>query len=277
MCLRAAGMYMKGRKRETLDTVIKRSDIRRYRAAEAVVRRLILMFGIIGMLNLSGCASQSRPMEKKENWSFQSAGAGDFVGMSEAGMSEDTSGERYTEDTPDIMSEADVSEPVTDEETVFGYVYLCGAVSAPGVYEIQDGMRVFEVIALAGGLTDEADAEWVNQARTVTDGEQIQIYTCEETAQMREKGITPENHAAGAAASGVASGSTEKTEDKININTADRELLMTLPGIGEAKADAILKYRETHGGFSSIGEICQISGIKDAVFSNIKDRISIQD
>ena len=64
-------------------------------------------------------------------------------------------------------------------------------------------------------------------------------------------------------------------DEKVNINTADRDLLMTLPGIGEAKAEAILKYRQEHGNFDSIGAICQVPGIKEAVFSNIEDRITV--
>ena len=64
-------------------------------------------------------------------------------------------------------------------------------------------------------------------------------------------------------------------ESSVNLNTATREELMTLPGIGEAKADAVIAYREENGGFSSPEEIMNISGIKEAVFSQIKDRITV--
>lgn len=249
---------------------------------------------MIGMMNLCGCALHRDQAEKEENWNFQASGGGGNTadvgdesvpadgryfsdGMSEAESPQNLSGEEDLGDSFRIREEMNDLEHGTEKESAFGYVYLCGAVNAPGVYEIRDGMRVFEVVALAGGLTEEADAEWVNQAKTVTDGEQVRIYTREETAQMREQGITPERSAAGNAVSGIGTGNTEKTEEKVNINTADRDKLMTLPGIGEAKADAILKYREAHGGFSSIEEICKISGIKEAVFSNIEDKISIQD
>jgi competence protein ComEA len=154
-----------------------------------------------------------------------------------------------------------------------GYVYVCGAVEQPGVYGIYEGMRIFEVVALAGGMTEDADTVWINQAQQVTDGQQIQIYTKEETAQMRSSGMT----------GGSDNGNTGQTGDtsegsadgKVNINTADREELMTLPGIGVAKADAIIQYREEHGSFASIEDICLISGIKEAVFSNIRDRITV--
>lgn len=256
------------------------------------IRKLLLILCMSGMMNLCGCALHRDQAGKEENWSFQASGGGNTAegnegvpadgryfpdGISETGSSQKLSREEETGDSRRLREEMDSSEHGTEKERAFGYVYLCGAVNAPGVYEIRDGMRLFEVIALAGGLTEEADAEWVNQAKPVTDGEQIRIYTRKETAQMSEQGITPEYSAAGNAVSGTGAGNTEKTEGKVNINTADREQLMTLPGIGEAKADAILKYRETHGSFSSIEEICEISGIKEAVFSKIEDKISIQD
>lgn len=269
---------MNKRIREKRNTAITRSGIRKRCTSAGMIRRqLVFALCMIGMVNLWGCTLYHDPAEKEESWSFRSSGEKEYAADAGDGTSEHISGDGNTEEDTDIQTARNGPEHETEEEAVFGYVYLCGAVSAPGVYPIQDGMRVFEVIALAGGLTGDADTEWVNQAETVADGEQIRIYTREETAQMREQGITPGRDAAGNAASGTAAESTEKTERKININTADREQLMTLSGIGEAKADAILKYREAHGGFSSIEEICQIPGIKEAVFSNIKDRISIQD
>lgn len=170
-----------------------------------------------------------------------------------------------------------MQEENCDLNTPHGYVYVCGAVEHPGVYEIYEGMRVFEVLELAGGMTSEADLEWINQARTVTDGQQLRIYTREETAQMKSSGLSEgaDMVSGEAEPSGVPEEKKTAGEKKVNINTADREELMTLPGIGEAKAEAILSYRQEHGAFGSIEEICQISGIKEAVFSNIKDRITV--
>lgn len=159
------------------------------------------------------------------------------------------------------------AEPATDAAA--GYVHICGAVRHPGVYPLSEGMRVFEVLELAGGFSDEADEQWLNQAETVSDGQRLYVYTKEETAQLEAEGMTA------AASSAGLDGQTDVPEQKININTADREVLMTLPGIGEAKADAIISYREDHGGFDSVEEIQNISGIKAAVFSKIKDRITV--
>jgi competence protein ComEA len=152
-----------------------------------------------------------------------------------------------------------------------GYLYVCGAVAVPGVYPVYPGMRVYEAIALAGGFSEEADEQWLNQAETVQDGQRLYVYSREETQQMKSEGITADQ----TSASQAVSGSPNDTNGKININTADRETLMTLPGIGEAKADAMISYRQEHGSFSSIEEIQNISGIKNAVFSKIKDRITV--
>lgn len=150
-------------------------------------------------------------------------------------------------------------------------VYVCGAVNCPGVYELSASARVYQAVEAAGGFRDDADQEWVNQAQFLQDGGKIRIYTRLETDQMRQEGleegsVLPEGQDAQTEQAG---------ESPVNLNTATREELMTLPGIGEAKADAVIAYREENGGFSSPEEIMNISGIKEAVFSQIKDRITV--
>ena len=145
-------------------------------------------------------------------------------------------------------------------ETV--YVYVCGAVNAPGVYELNEDARVFEAITLAGGMTAEAAPEAVSQARTVADGEQIYVPTVREV-QMQGSGVED-----------IVTGNAD-VSGKININTAGKEELMTLTGIGEAKAQSILDYREEHGQFGSIEDLMLIEGIKEGVFNKIKEDITI--
>lgn len=168
------------------------------------------------------------------------------------------------------------------EETAFqeiaGYVYVCGAVASPGVYPIDQGMRVFEAIALAGGFTPDADQEWLNQAQPVQDGQRLYVYSKEEVIQMEQEGTTAGPSGEDALGNAVLIPSPDTAEEgngKININTADQAALMTLPGIGEAKAEAVIRYRTEHGNFTSIEEIQNISGIKTAVFSKIKDLITV--
>ncbi len=139
------------------------------------------------------------------------------------------------------------------------FVYVCGSVNSPGVYKLKEGSRVYEAIEAAGGLTGDADAELVNQAGFLSDGQQIRIYSKEETAN----------------ASDNIQGAYEDTAQKVNINTADKAKLTTLPGIGESRAQDIIKYREEHGSFSSIEDIKNVTGIKDKLFEKIKDYIEI--
>lgn len=148
------------------------------------------------------------------------------------------------------------------------YVYVCGAVNSPGVYRFAPETRVYEAVDQAGGFAPDADQEWLNQAELVTDGQKLYIYTEAETRQMEEAGQT-------AWLTEAPGGGEETEQEKVNLNTADRELLMTLPGIGEAKADAIVQYRTENGPFSAVEDILQVSGIKDAVFSKIKDQITV--
>lgn len=140
------------------------------------------------------------------------------------------------------------------------YVYVCGAVKVPGVVEVSTGARVYEAVEKAGGMTDEAADYAVNQAAVLEDGQQITVPTREEAGKPNPEGNP---------------GTAEKGEEKVNINQAAAEELMSLPGIGEAKAAGLIEYRETAGGFQSIEEIQEVSGIGEAVYQRIKDRIVI--
>lgn len=177
-------------------------------------------------------------------------------------------------DMEESLEELSVSEDKESEEdgAVSGksedpgkmvFVYVCGAVNVPGVYELKEDARVFEAIGLAGGMTAEAAAEAVNQARTVTDGEQIYVPTVQE-AQTQGAGVLGD----------IVTGNSDES-GKVNINTAGKEELMTLTGIGEAKAQSILDYREEHGQFRSAEDLMQIEGIKEGVFNKIKEDITI--
>ena len=179
-----------------------------------------------------------------------SAGCSDKDGESLEELS--VSAESETEEEGAVPQEE--QEPA---ETV--YVYVCGAVNAPGVYELKKDARVFEAITLAGGMTAEAAPEAVSQARTVADGEQIYVPTVREV-QMQGSGVED-----------IVTGNAD-VSGKVNINTAGKEELMTLTGIGEAKAQSILDYREEHGKFGSIEDLMLIEGIKEGVFNKIGAR-----
>lgn len=144
-------------------------------------------------------------------------------------------------------------------------VHVCGEVVNPGIYELPAGSRIYEAVKAAGGFTENAEEESVNLASPIEDGVQIRIYSKDEAETL----------AAGAAPFDGFEASGEGKEPVVNLNTATKEELMTLSGIGESRAEDIIRYREENGGFQNIEDIMKVSGIKDAAFQKIKDRITV--
>lgn len=174
-----------------------------------------------------------------------------------------------------VTASEEVQEPAqisgASEETTV-YVQVTGAVKYPGVYELPEGSRVFEAIEKAGGMTDDARAESINQALEVSDGQLIVLYTQQEWQQMQAGTMNGSEDLA--AAQDVLSESAAD-DGRININTASAEQLCTISGIGESRAQSIITYREQNGAFESIEEIKKVSGIKDGLFQKIKDKIKV--
>ncbi len=135
-------------------------------------------------------------------------------------------------------------------ESKTGVVYLCGAVNTPGVYEIDEDTRLYEVVEKAGGLDEEADIDAINLAKALKDGESIRVPYYGENLSVSENKL-------------------------VNINSADKEELCTIPGIGETRALSIIEYREQNGGFSSLEELMNIPGIKDATFKKIEGYVCV--
>lgn len=148
------------------------------------------------------------------------------------------------------------------------YVDIGGEVNVPGVYEVSEGTRLFQVIEKAGGLTEDADIDVINRAEAVYDGQKILIASYEES----EKRSKSQTLAAPTEQSGISSSADEV---RVNINTADSVTLQTIPGIGPSKAERILEYRNTQGRFQSIDDIKNISGIGDKTFESIKKYITV--
>ena len=147
---------------------------------------------------------------------------------------------------------------------------------------MEPGSRIFQAVELAGGLTEEAAGEYLNMAEVLQDGMKIFVPSVEEieNGEMMLPAVTyagssgePGGDAGGLG--GADAGSTREQAAKININTADEAELMTLKGIGQARAEDIIRYRTEHGPFRSIEEIMEVSGIKDAAFQKIKDDITV--
>lgn len=153
-------------------------------------------------------------------------------------------------------------------------VYVCGAVLSPGVYVLNAGARIYEAIELAGGLTENAGLTAVNQAQEICDGQMIYIPTKEEAAAY--PATASQAPTDGTAEQTKKAAGEQEADGRVNLNTASEAELMTLSGIGQSKAEAILAYRETHGGFSSIEEIMNVDGIKEGSYNRIKDSIKVK-
>lgn len=222
---------------------------RKGQMAKGIVLTLALAFLTMG---LCGCAEKHDAAEELEEFTLE--------GESDV---EKNSSNSKTESEKGSQSGTDAEEGLP--ETL--YVHVCGAVNAPGVYELKTDARIYEALEAAGGMTEDAAADWINQAEALSDGERIYVPTQEEAEESAQsvsgRWADPNGNAGGS------------VSDKININTATKEELMTLSGIGASKAESILKYRQEHGNFQSIEDLKKIEGIKDGVFNKIKDDITV--
>lgn len=158
--------------------------------------------------------------------------------------------------------------PVKNTSETKVIVYVCGAVNTPGIYTLEEDSRLYEAVAKAGGFSKEADPSYHNLARLLVDGERIYILSYAET-----KELDVEEQIKGQCGQADVS---EDSGGKINLNTATEEQLVTLPGIGEAKAEAILEYRRRVGMFKNVEEIKNVSGIGEAMFEKIREKIMVK-
>lgn len=158
------------------------------------------------------------------------------------------------------------ADPGGEEKAGAIWVYVCGEVAAPGVYELREGDRITHAIEAAGGLTEAAGQVYLNQAAHLTDGQKIYVPSKEEE-QSLSKELSP---------SDTADGQTAKDTGKVNLNTATKAELLSLNGIGESRAEAILAYREASGGFGKIEDLKKVDGIKDGIFQKIREQITVE-
>lgn len=171
---------------------------------------------------------------------------------------------------PQVQETQEIEEPKIA-------VDVAGAVVSPGVYELPEGARINDALDRAGGLSPEADQDWLsknlNLAAKLFDGDKIYIPTTGELSAQ-----TPTIPSTSAPVSPPSAGMVESSScSRVNLNTASVSTLdECLPGIGPAYAQRIIDYRQSHGGFKSIEEIQQVSGIGPKTFEKIKDQITIE-
>ena len=190
------------------------------------------------------------------------------------------------------MQEQNVPEQETlfkDEEPQTIYVHVCGAVEKPDVYELPAGSRVYEAVQAAGGFAEDADSSYVNQAQKLSDGVKLVIPTVEQTQDIASEngssdvvgivGMQDSDGGQGLLSSTVddhaGAGQSDASDGQININTASETELCNIPGIGAVRAAAIVAYRQEKGGFASVEEIMNVSGIKEGTYEKIKDSIKV--
>ena len=185
---------------------------------------------------------------------------------------EDAGLENQPQDQQEQIRQNEQDEQPKETETCF--VYVCGAVKYPGVFELPQGSRVYEAVALAGGLKKNAYAKGLNQAKQIEDGEMIEVLTVKEYKEAAGK-QEPFDKDGGQQNAGNARSVPQEADGRMDLNTATAQELMTLNGIGEAKAANIIAYREANGGFSSVDEIMNVSGIGEGVYARIQDKITV--
>ncbi|MDE6420451.1 MAG: helix-hairpin-helix domain-containing protein [Lachnospiraceae bacterium] len=226
----------------------------------------LVVLVLLSVWVLPGCGRQDGIFYE----TAQDAEAGDVISPGDASnLGKDGGSGILADGKADKASEAGADAGACDAAKTSCYVHICGAVRYPGVYEVPEGSRLYEVIVLAGGLCADACDHLVNQAQTVADGMQVYIPTVQE-AQV---GFSGENPSFGT--EGQIGGEAESRDTRIDLNRATKEQLMTLPGVGETRAQAIIAYRETHGRFETIEELMEVSGIKQGVYDRLKEMIKV--
>ena len=225
------------------------------------MQKNIISILLLTLIFLTGCSKASSEVVLRDV-------SGVEASLEEAANEADSSGSASEEVADSGVSQAEPSLIV---------VYVCGAVNSPGVYELEATARINDAVAAAGGFNDQADKTYVNLAAALQDGMKLYIPTVQETAAGEEKGQSKsdDNLPTYDVAETVDTDSSDNTGGLININTASKEQLMTLPGIGEKVAGRIIEYREKNGRFNKPEDIMKISGIKEKLFSKISDKITV--
>ena len=195
-------------------------------------------------------------------------------------IDEKYSDELYTDDIKHDKIEADITEDkdasdsllsdaVSDNNSNVVKVFVCGHVKNPGVYELEGDARICDALIKAGGVLEDGRGEAVAQALPVTDGMTIYVPGLDEDYTPNGNTVYPESDEYS------DNNGYDQSDGMYNINRMTKEEWQSLPGIGETKADAIVRYREEHGEFKSIEELMDIPGIKEGVFNKIKDKIKV--
>lgn len=248
----------------------RQNRITEQRKIQKEICRIFLIFTmILSMIcvgNLTGCRDRKSPEQSE------------LISLNGREPDAEKADGNTTKDAEESETDNNMAEKAgrKQEKLQICYVHVCGAVKSPGVYELTSDSRLYEAIQMAGGFTDEAAGEALNQAEKIEDGSRIYVPTKEEVKAGTENSGTFVQNTDKERADGTKSTDVGSKEDgKVDINTAGKDELMTLSGIGEAKADAITRYRDEHGKFQKMEDLMEVEGIKEGVFQKVKDQIKI--
>lgn len=243
--------------------------------------KIIAAAGILALISgiFSGCGDLLGKGQEELLLPSDPAATGTLTGEAEtvdtlaysSPSSEEAEGETVQADAAAI----DKTGEDDGQETKECVVHICGAVVHPGVYTLEEKSRVYQAIDRAGGLLEDADADFLNQADFLSDGMKLYVPTKEE---VKAAGELPKWQDVGkntGSAGETDRADREKEDSLVNINTAGEELLCTLPGIGSSKAMSIISYREKNGSFRQIEDIMNVEGIKEGLFLKIRDKITV--
>lgn len=193
--------------------------------------------------------------------------------------------------TQNMMEGENEKEVAIITEPEYYYIDIKGAVQKPAVYKLEKGSRIFDAIALAGGLKKDADTSVLNLSKIIKDEMMIIIYTKAEIKKFKEdnktitetiKEVEKENKCPDPKINQACNNTEEEEKPKeeelstkVALNEATVEELQTLPGIGPSKAQDIINYRNEHGLFTTIEDIMNVKGIGESTFAQIKDLITL--
>ncbi len=153
----------------------------------------------------------------------------------------------------------DSTKPLNNSPTAQkSYVYITGEVKNPGVYELSENLRIKDLVDLAGGLTDKGSLENINLAQKLYDEDHIVILSHEEILAL-----------------GITETSSTTSDTLININSATKEELLKINGVGEVTADNIIAYREKNGKFQTKEDIKKVTGIGDKTYEKLENQIKV--
>ncbi len=199
------------------------------------------------------------------------AGSDEFVAGATVSETSSSTVEPSTDTSLTATASANTSNEMNSDTVKGVYVYVCGAVKKPGVYQFSHNPRVVEAVEEAGGFTKKADTLSVNMASVLEDGAQVVIGEKGKNATGDvSTGVAGVDTTTGSGTAGAGTG-----DNKIDINTASAEELTKIPGIGEAKSTAIVNYRNEHGRFQKAEDLMKIPGIKQGIFNRMKDYIRV--